>query len=114
MAKENRRHFRERMIAEVGYKNEKNQSFGGCLAKDISESGVCIKIREFIPIGTMLELQFKLPLSNTFFYIKGKVMRINKTINNDEWEAGLEMQMNTTYSSLVKKYIAVKNSQRSY
>ena len=109
MDQDKRRHHRKRMVAEVGFKSEQKQSFGGCIAKDVSESGVCIKIGEFFPVGTTLDLQFKLPLSSTAVYVKGKIVRINKSPFNDQWEVGLEIIKDATYPQLVKQYIALKN-----
>ena len=107
---ENRRHFRQKMLAEVSYKDHKNQSFGGCTTKDISECGVCIQIKEFFALGAFLDLQFKLPLSATMFYVQGRVMRINKMAYGDRWEVGLEIVNSAEYVRLVKKYIAFRNT----
>ncbi len=104
-----RRHHRKEMIAEVGYKDEKKQSFGGCIAKNVSESGVCIKIGEFFPVGTILDLEFKLPLSATAFYVQGKIMWINKSPYNEQWEAGLQIVMDAKYAELIQKYVPLKN-----
>lgn len=112
--KEKRRHPREKMVAEVFYKDDKKQAFGGCIAKDISEGGVCIQVREFFPLGAIIELQFKLPLSITTFYVKGKVVRITQTPYNEQWEVGLEMIPDAKYAELVRKYIAAKNPSTSY
>jgi len=111
MNKDKRRHPREKMIADVYYKDEKKQSFGGCVAKNVSESGVCIKIGEFFPVGTILDLQFKLPLSPMAIYVKGKVVRVNKSPFNELWEVGLEMIADITYAKLVQQYIALKNKR---
>lgn len=108
MNEENRRHPREKMIADVYYKDEKKQLYGGCVAKNVSESGVCINIEEFIPVGTVLDLQFKLPLSPIAFYVKAKVVRINKIPYSEQWEAGLEMVMDVNYERLVRQYIAMQ------
>jgi Tfp pilus assembly protein PilZ len=113
MSRERRRHHRARMIGEVNYKAEKKQSFGGCIAKDVSESGVCIKIDEFFPVGSVLDLQFKLPLSSTAFYVQGKIMWINKMPYNEQWEAGLEIIKDKSYGDLVKKYISAKMLERN-
>ena len=107
-----RRHQREKMVAEVFFKDEKNQAFGGCIAKDVSESGVCILIREFFPIGTILELQFKLPLSTTTFFVKGKVVRSNKMPYNEQWEVGLEIIEDRHYRQLVQQYIYLVDSAK--
>ena len=107
--KQNRRHLRKKMIAEVCYKDEKNKSCGGCVAKNVSERGACIKIGRFFPVGTTLNLEFKLPLSPTSFYVKGKIMWISKLPHNEQWEAGLEIIMDTVYAALIKKYISLKD-----
>ena len=112
MSKEKRRHSREKMMAEIYYKTEKNQWIGGCLAKDVSESGVCIQIKEYFPIGTVLDLQFNLPLSLTSFYVKGKIVRVAKIPDIDIWEVGLEMLTDINYAELVRKYIASINSSK--
>ena len=112
MDKEKRRHQREKMIADVYYKDEKRQSFGGCVAKNVSESGVCINIGEFFPVGTILDLQFKLPLSPTAIYVKGKVVRVNKSpFNEERWEIGLEILMDLKYLKLVQQYMALKKQR---
>ena len=109
MTRENRRYRRESMPAEVFYKNEKTHSTGGCIAKNVSEGGVCIKVKEFFPIGTVIDLQFKLPLSETAFNVKGKVMWINKSPYNELWEAGIEIQGDRQFPKLVQRYIYLKN-----
>ena len=107
--KQKRRHRREKMIAEVWYKDEKKHSFGGCISKDVSVNGVCIKIEEFVAVGTLLDLEFRLPLSKTPFYIKGKVMWINKLPLNEQWEVGLQIVTETDYARLVQQYISSMN-----
>lgn len=109
MVNDKRRHQRKKMPAGVYYKDEKKQSFDGCIAKDVSESGVCIRLKEFFPIGTVLDLQFKLPLSLSAIYVKGKIRWINKMSYNEEWEAGLEIFMDKHYMELVQKYINSEN-----
>lgn len=107
--REKRRARRERMIAEVYFVDEKNQSFGGCIAQDVSETGVRIKIEKFIPVGTFLNLEFKLPLSENSFFVKGKVMWINKSTQSDElWEAGLKVEPDTQYARLIQRYVTLK------
>lgn len=114
MGRERRRHFREKMVAEVWYKSEKNQSFGGCVTKNISEKGVCVQIREFFQVGTILDLQFKLPLSQTFFFVKGKVVRVNQMPYNELWELGLEVLTDANYEELVKQYITLNNPTKYF
>ena len=86
MFNEKRRHQRKKMPAEVYYKDEKKQSFGACIAKDVSESGVCIKLKEFFPVGTVLDLQFKLPLSLSAIYVRGKIRWINQMPYSEVWK----------------------------
>jgi Tfp pilus assembly protein PilZ len=105
MSREQRRFRREKIFAEVYYQDEKNLLDGGCLAKDISEGGVCIKIKQFFPVGSILELQFKLPLTPEIFHVKGRIMWINKTPFNELWEVGLEIIEDRHYRQLVQQYI---------
>lgn len=109
MSREQRRHRRERMVAEVYYQSNKNVKAGGCVAKDISLGGVCIKIGEFFPVGSILDLQFKLPLSHQAFNVKGKIMWINKKPYNEEWDVGLEILKDATYLKLVAQYLNSKS-----
>jgi hypothetical protein len=109
-----RRHDREKMEAEIYYRAEDQQWTGGCISKDVSESGVCIQVKESFPIGTIIELQFNLPLSLTSFFVKGKIVRVNKMPDNERWEIGLEMLTNINYADLVRKYISSKNSLKSF
>jgi hypothetical protein len=111
--KRNRRHTRKKMAGEVSYKDDKKQSFGGCIAKDVSESGACIKIGEFFPVGTVLELSFKMPSSTGPCHVRGKIRWINKLPYGEQWEAGLEFETNTAYAALVQKYISFKEPQGS-
>ncbi len=113
MNNEKRRHTREKIVAEVFYLDEKDKLAGGCVAKDVCESGVCIKIKEFFPIGTILDLQFRLPLSSDSFNVKGKIKWINKTPYGEQWEAGMEILPDNRYMKLVRQYILLKKSSTS-
>lgn len=98
------------MVARLYYKDKKNQWVGGCVAKDVSEGGVCIDLNESFPVGTILELQFNLPLSLASFNVKGKIVRIKKSPDNEQWEAGVEMLTDINYAQLVRIYISSKKS----
>jgi hypothetical protein len=72
MYKDKRRHLREKMVAEVFYKDEKKQSFGGCVAKNVSEGGVCIHIGEFVPLGCTSSALFR-----HNFFLQQEALRLN-------------------------------------
>ena len=91
MSRENRRFRRESVTVEVYYENKKNLAVGGCIVKNISEGGVCVRICAFFPVGTILDLQFKMPMTHESIKVKGKIMWINKAPYNEEWNVGLEM-----------------------
>ena len=107
-----RRHHREKISAQVFYKDEKDAVFGGCVAKNVSEKGVCIIIERFFPVGTILNLQFRLPLSITAFYANAKIVRIAKAPYGEQWEAGLEMLVEEKYAKLVREFIASQNQNK--
>ena len=106
MKNNHRKHDRTDMKAEVWYRQDASRSFGGCVAEDVSENGVKLKVGEFFPPGTILELQFKLPLSPTAFIVKGKVTRIAKLPYNEQWELGVDLLMDKNYAALVRQYVA--------
>ena len=106
MKKNNRHYDRTPLSAEVGYRQEKDGLFGGCIAKNVSENGISIRIGEFIHVGTVLDLQFKLPLSARAFVVHGKVVWINKLPYNEQWEAGISLSMDKDFAVLVRKYAA--------
>ncbi len=110
MGKDIRQHHRSILLSEVSYRHEKNPMFGGCIAQDVSESGIKIKILEFFPPGSPLELQFKLPMSPKAFVVKGKVAWINKLPYNEQWEVGVDFKMDAEHASLIRRYVATKKA----
>ncbi|MDE2028726.1 MAG: PilZ domain-containing protein [Candidatus Omnitrophica bacterium] len=64
-------------------------SVNGSVARNISLSGISLKVQGFVPVGTVLELQIRSLESPKVIWVKAKVVRIRQ-VSEDCYEAGLK------------------------
>ena len=62
----------------------------GSIAGNISLSGICLKVQEFVPVGSVLELQIRLGKSPKIIWVKAQVVRIREILSYDCFEIGLK------------------------
>jgi len=81
----------ERMAhkAPIQFFSKDSGPLTGCIAKDISESGIQINLNDFLPLNTELTLNIQLDAKRTV-ECAGKVVWIRKLPVSDRYLAGLE------------------------
>jgi len=63
-------------------------SYGGCLSRDISESGICVNFEEFITVGTEMILQITMDIEQVI-ECSGHVVWVRKLPFMDRYQIGL-------------------------
>ncbi len=102
-AKEKRVEPRVSFDESVQFQFKDPQKFGGCLACDISESGIRVYVNDFIPLNTELMLQMQLPSKNMVDCV-GRVVWVTEVPYSSRYQAGLEF-VNNEASHETKKEI---------
>ena len=69
----------------------------GSIAGNISLSGLSLKVQEFVPVGSVLELQLHLGKTPKVIWIKAQVVRMREMMSEDCFEIGLKF-INDGYS----------------
>jgi hypothetical protein len=73
----------------VGYQQEFAEQ-SGSLARNISLGGIKLTVHEFVPMGTLLEMQIHLDHPSRDVLVKGKVMWIKELFSGESFEVGVE------------------------
>ncbi len=81
----------------------------GSLARNISLGGIKLTVHEFVPIGTVLEMQIHLDHPARDVLIKGKVMWSKELSYGEAYEIGVEFIKEPQPVETIGKYI---NSRR--
>ncbi len=84
----------------------------GSLAGDISFKGISLKVYDFVPIGTTLELQLRLGRSPRVILAKAQVVRIREVFAEDCYEIGLKFVRDEEVTKAVGAYIVAHRSQK--
>ena len=82
---------RVRFSESVRFQLKEAQQFVGCTARDISESGICVTLNDFVPLNTQMVLQVQLALERMVDCI-ARVVWISKLPYSDRYQAGLEFE----------------------
>ena len=77
----------------------------GSVADNISLSGISLKVQEFIPVGTFLELQIRLGGSPKVVWVKAQVVRVREVLSCDCYEIGLKFVQDEACIRAIGMYI---------
>jgi len=77
----------------------------GSVAGNISLSGISLKVQEFIPVGTFLELQIRLGPSTKTIWVKGQIVRVREFLSDDCYEIGLKFVEDEACIKAIGAYI---------
>ncbi len=81
----------------------------GSLARNISLGGIKLTVHEFVPLGTVLEMQIHLDHPARDVVVKGKVVWIKELSSGESFEVGVEFIREAQPVETIGKYI---NSRR--
>lgn len=75
----------------VSFKVQTSRLVGGTRIKDISETGVCIPSKHYLPVGSLVEMEIRADDFKEPIKTMGRVVRIvNRNDNKFQFEVGLE------------------------
>jgi c-di-GMP-binding flagellar brake protein YcgR len=77
----------------------------GSVARNISLSGISLRVQGFVPIGTVLELQLRLGKSIQVIWTKAEVVRVREVMAADCYEIGLRFVRNEACTKAISEYI---------
>ena len=99
-----RRQFKRVKLSEpVHYQLKDTGHFGGCLSSDLSESGIRLRINEFVALNSEMKLQIQLPQSHKIIDCAGKVIWVEKSRFMDNYTVGLEFFQNDQVQELKRE-----------
>ena len=104
MSQEKRAHPRFVFSEPVTY-GEPEITVNGSVAGNISLGGISLRVQEFVPMGTILELQIRLGQSPKIIWVKAHVVRIREVSSEDCYEIGLRFINNEACMKAIGKYI---------
>jgi len=108
-ATQNQREYtRIRFREPVEFRLRDPQSFGGCLAQDISEGGIRIMLNEFVPLNTEVAFQLKFGEKSQVVELKGHVVWIQQAPYSERYHVGLEFDQTTFFpksKERIHKYV---------
>ena len=108
---ENRRRYQRFDFPKpVAYSKPAVES-NGSLGDNISVGGIALKVNEFIPVGSVLEVQLQFSNPTRVVQVQGKVVRIRESIAEDCYEVGLEFIKNEQSIRAIGEYIIARRSQ---
>jgi hypothetical protein len=78
----------------------------GSIAGNISLSGMSLKVQEFVPMGSVLELQIRLgQTSSKVIWVKAQVVRMREVLSEDCFEIGLKFINDENCKKAIGEYI---------
>ena len=77
----------------------------GSVASNISLSGLSLRVQQFVPMGTILELQMRLGQSSKVVWAKAQVVRVREVLSEDCYEIGLKFIRDEECIKAVGQYI---------
>ena len=90
---EEKRKFRRVDFREpINYQFSAGKDFGGCLSCDLSKGGIRVSFNGFIPLGTEVTINIKLPQAPGFINIRGKVAWVRQLPFSDRYQVGLKFE----------------------
>jgi PilZ domain len=84
----------------------------GSVARNISLSGISLKLQGLVPVGTILELQIRSQQSPKVIWLKAKVIRLRE-LSEDCYEAGLKFMDNDESRRAVGRLILAGLNQQT-
>ena len=107
-----RQHPRFSFNEPVGYQRQKDFPVEGSLAEDISHQGLRLRVNQFIPLNTVLELQVQLPGRVQLVSVRAKVVWVRMSYNCvDSWEIGLQMISNDPSMIAIRNYVNLRSAE---
>jgi len=77
----------------------------GAVAGNISLSGISLRAQEFVPMGTVLELQIRLGESPKVVWVRAQVVRVREVLSEGCFEIGLKFIQDKECIKAVGEYI---------
>jgi hypothetical protein len=102
-----RQHARFPFSGPLEYQKNESSPSQGSVAGDISQGGFKLKVNEFLPLGTILEVKIQLPGRLQVIPAHAKVVWVKEIpFRDDGWEVGLELIAKEA-SSAIREFIGL-------
>ena len=82
-------HYRIITLGEVS--KHFDHTSGDGMIENVSEDGMLIEIKEPIPVGSILEVEFKLKEVNAPLFLIGRVVRLDELKPGKKYEMGIHL-----------------------
>ena len=83
----------------------------GSIAGNISLSGISLKVQEFVPVVSLLELQLRLGHASKVIWVKAQVVRMREVLSEDCFEIGLKFINDENSIKAIGEYIDTCRSE---
>jgi Tfp pilus assembly protein PilZ len=81
----------------VAYELPRVPTHGGCLACDISESGLRINLNDFVPLDEEVNFQIQLETDEPFIDVTGRVVWVHQVPFSERYQVGVEFMEDGSY-----------------
>lgn len=86
-----REHPRSSFREPVGYQTSGEEGLPvGALAGDISQGGVRIRVQEFIPLRTVLQMKIRMTDPERMVPVKGQVVWVREVPHSEVYDVGIK------------------------
>ena len=90
----------------MGYQNAEESPLSGSLASDISQGGVRIRVQQFIPLRTIVNLKIHLNNPSRSVPVKGQVVWVREVPDAEEvFDVGIQFLEIDSTDSALQSYI---------
>ena len=83
----------------------------GCVAGNVSLSGISLRVQEFVPVGVVLELQLHLGQSPRVIWVRAQVVRVREVLSEDCFEIVLKFIQDEECAKAIGEYINTRRSK---
>ena len=97
--------FKEAVAYQAG-----DSPSSGSLSGDISEGGVRLTVKEFIPLNTILNLNIRLSDPTRVVPTKGRVVWVREDPDGERFDVGIEFIVERGIDGSIRGYIASRRS----
>lgn len=91
---------------EVKYQPIKYHNWYTTVSKSIGTDGICLISKEYLGIGTIVNMQLSLPSPGAIIVVTGKVLWSDFLFNRNLYESGIKFsRLNDNEKEMISKYI---------
>ncbi len=92
----------------VAYGQGEDSLFNGSLAADLSQSGVRIRVQQFVPLNTIVHLKLHLKNPDRAVPVRGQVVWVREVPHSESYDVGIQFLEEEHRPADIGKYISAR------